>query len=60
MVAWEKVCLPTEIGGLRIRKLVHFNKILLGNGYGGLVEKKLVSGEGLLHLNMERVKGVDY
>ena len=24
---------------------------------GGLVENNLVSGEGLLHLNMERVKG---
>ena len=27
------------------------------NYYGGLVEKALIFGGGLLHLNMERVKG---
>ena len=30
LVAWEKVCLRIEIGGLGIKKLVHFNKALLG------------------------------
>uniref|UniRef100_A0A7N2KPA0 Reverse transcriptase zinc-binding domain-containing protein n=1 Tax=Quercus lobata TaxID=97700 RepID=A0A7N2KPA0_QUELO len=30
LVAWEKVCFPLETGGLGIRKLVHFNKALLG------------------------------
>ena len=30
LVAREKMCLPIEIGGLEIRKLVHFNKALLG------------------------------
>ena len=29
-MAWEKVCLPIVLGGLGIRKLVHFNKALLG------------------------------
>ena len=57
LVAWEKVCLPLELGGLGIRKLVHFNKAFLGNGYGGLEEKALTFGGGLLQLNMERVKG---
>ena len=26
LVAWEKVCLPLELGGLGIRKLVSFNQ----------------------------------
>ena len=30
LVAWEKVCLPRELGGLGIRKLGPFNKALLG------------------------------
>ena len=30
LVAWEKVCSPLEMGGLGIRKLVHFNQALLG------------------------------
>ena len=30
LVAWEKVCLPREMGGLGIRKLVPFNQALLG------------------------------
>ena len=30
LVAWENVCLPIVLGGLGIRKLVHFNKALLG------------------------------
>ena len=30
LVAWEKVYLPIVLGGLGIRKLVHFNKTLLG------------------------------
>ena len=33
------------------------NKAFLGNGYGGLEEKALTFGGGLLQLNMERVKG---
>ena len=30
LVAWEKVCLPLELGGLGIWKLVSFNQALLG------------------------------
>jgi len=30
LVAWEKVCSPLEMGGLGVRKLVHFNQDLLG------------------------------
>ncbi|XP_065627152.1 uncharacterized protein LOC112033876 isoform X2 [Quercus suber] len=30
LVAWEKVCLPRELGGLGIWKLAHFNQALLG------------------------------
>ena len=30
LVAWEKVCLPIDSGGLGIKKLVHFNRALLG------------------------------
>ena len=30
LVAWEKVCSLLEIGGLGVRKLVHFNQALLG------------------------------
>ena len=30
LVAWEKVCLPREMGGLGIRKLVPFNQARLG------------------------------
>ena len=30
LVAWEKVCSPLEMGGLGIKKLVHFNQALLG------------------------------
>ena len=30
LVAWEKVCLSIVLGGWGIRKLVHFNKALLG------------------------------
>ena len=30
LVAWEKVCLLRELGGLGIRNLASFNKALLG------------------------------
>ena len=30
LVAWEKVCLPVEMGGLGIRSVVPFNQALLG------------------------------
>ena len=30
LVAWEKVCLLRELGGLRVRKFVPFNQALLG------------------------------
>ena len=36
LVAQEKVCLPLELGGLGIQKLVSFNQIYYGNGYGGI------------------------
>ena len=30
LVAWEKVCLPVELGGLEIRSVASFNQALLG------------------------------
>ena len=30
LVAWEKVCLPRELGGLGIQNLTSFNQALLG------------------------------
>ena len=30
LVAWEKVCLPIELGGLGIRSVLSFNQVLLG------------------------------
>ena len=30
LVAWEKVCLPVEMGGLGLRSVVSFNQALLG------------------------------
>ena len=30
LVAWEKVCLPVELGGLGIRSVASFNQVLLG------------------------------
>ena len=30
LVAWKKVYLPRELGGLGVRKLVPFNQALLG------------------------------
>ena len=30
LVAWEKVCLPVEMGGLGLRSVVSFNQVLLG------------------------------
>ena len=30
LVAWEKVCLPRELGGLGIQNLASFNQALLG------------------------------
>ena len=30
LVAWEKICLPRELGGLGIHNLVSFNQYLLG------------------------------
>ena len=30
LMAWEKVCLPVEMGGLGIRSVVSFNQALLG------------------------------
>ncbi|KAL4626758.1 hypothetical protein ACB092_05G120500 [Castanea dentata] len=30
LVAWDKVCLPIEMGGLGLRKVVSFNQALLG------------------------------
>ena len=30
LVRWDKVCSPIECGGLGIRKITTFNKVLLG------------------------------
>ena len=30
LVGWDKVCAPMENGGLGVRKLTTFNKVLLG------------------------------
>ena len=30
MVGWDKVCTPVEKGGLGVRNLISFNKVLLG------------------------------
>ena len=30
LLAWEKVCSPLEMGGLRVGKSIHFNQALLG------------------------------
>ena len=30
LVAWENVCLPCELGGLRIQNLASFNQVILG------------------------------
>ena len=30
LVGWDKVCAPMENGGLEVRKLTTFNKVLLG------------------------------
>ena len=30
LVAWEKVCVPVELGGLGIRSVASFNQALLG------------------------------
>ena len=59
LVAWDKVCSPIEVGGLRIGRIVHFNQALLGNGFGGLVTKSLTFGFGdrLLPPNMGRTGG---
>ena len=60
LVAYDKVYLPIEMGGLGIRNVVSFNQVLLGSGCGGMVMKLLIFGGGLYPLNMGRVISIKY
>ena len=57
LVAWEKVCLPIALGGLGIRKLVHFNKALLGKWLWRFGREDTHLWRRVIASNMVRVKG---
>ena len=59
LVDWKTVCLPVAHGGLGVRKVVPFNKALLGNGYGGLAWREPSFGGGLLLGNIDWKGGME-
>ena len=57
LVAWEKVCVPVELGGLGIRSVASFNQALLGKWLWHFGMKLPIFGGELSPQNMVRVKG---